>query len=691
MYQEYGQHHFWLDGYEGTVIEPKHPRGDGAYIWRMEFLGAFDYADRELLNRGWHLVYYKVSDQFGAPSVLPAMRMFQTYIEEQFQLKEKAVLFGFSRGGLYAVNYAAAYPEKVWKLYLDAPVLDVFSWPGGFGRGERSPKDWELCKQIYGIQEGDRDCCENPIHKIQTLIQHRIPVILVAGDADRVVPFQENGKLLYADYMLAGMSIPCIIKKGVGHHPHSLSQPDELVDWISYDPEYGAIIETGAQDWQIFQQEEGMAKVVLRGRCVDHASMERYHAFVRVVEEADGRPVVDWMRCEEDGDGWKIELNIPTGGLYRIESCMDLTEVCNEWSRRGDCIRHIGVGDVFVIAGQSNSAGYGKDMITDQQELGIHLLKNSGTWDIASHPMNDSTHTIHPENRDGANTGQSPYLSFAKYLKRILGYPIGLVQAALGGSSLKQWQCDGGELYRNLMEIMQSIQGIKGILWYQGCTEAGAGEGDTYFQRFAQMVGDIRRDAGMEDLPFFTFQLNRLMEHAQENKKYEWGKVREAQRQAAKTLPYVYVVPAVGGSMSDQIHNSASANLVLGERMAKSVLGHLYGKAISCDAPNLKSAVKKDNKTIILEFDSVSRELAWYSETAKEHIFGVEADGKEFLPQKCTIVGPASIELEFSEILPKKCRVYGAADMDLPYDLPVDSATRMPMLAFYGVLVQEKE
>ena len=40
MYQEYEQHHFWLDGYEGTVIDPNHPRGDGAYIWRMEFLGA---------------------------------------------------------------------------------------------------------------------------------------------------------------------------------------------------------------------------------------------------------------------------------------------------------------------------------------------------------------------------------------------------------------------------------------------------------------------------------------------------------------------------------------------------------------------------------------------------------------------------------------------------------------------------
>ena len=63
------------------------------------------------------MVYYKVSDQFGAPSVLPAMRTFQRYIEEQFQLKEKAVLFGFSRGGLYAVNYAAAYAKSLETIF----------------------------------------------------------------------------------------------------------------------------------------------------------------------------------------------------------------------------------------------------------------------------------------------------------------------------------------------------------------------------------------------------------------------------------------------------------------------------------------------------------------------------------------------------------------------------------------------
>lgn len=52
------------------------------------------------------------------------MRKFQAYLEEKFALSARAVLFEFSRGGLYAVNYAAAYPEKNAKLYLDAPVLD---------------------------------------------------------------------------------------------------------------------------------------------------------------------------------------------------------------------------------------------------------------------------------------------------------------------------------------------------------------------------------------------------------------------------------------------------------------------------------------------------------------------------------------------------------------------------------------
>ncbi|BDF45778.1 hypothetical protein CE91St58_18330 [Lachnospiraceae bacterium] len=689
MYEEYEQKRFCIEGHEGIVIYPKKPREDRAYIWRTEFLGAFDYADRELLKKGWFLVYYKISDQFGSPDAVKKMRKFQKYLEETYQLKEKAVLFGFSRGGLYAVNYAATYPQKVWKLYLDAPVLDLFSWPGGFGRGNGSKKDWELCKKIFQITPGTRDCTGNAIHNISTLIKHQIPVLLIAGDSDAVVPFQENGKLLYADYQLADIPIVCIIKKGVGHHPHSLENPKEIVDWVCYDRQYGCIIEQGAKDWQIFQQTNGRAEITLKGRCVDHGSGQSYHAFVRVVEEADGRPLFPWKRCEKQENGWNVVLSVPAGGLYRIETCMDVAECCNEWSKRGDCIHHVGVGDVFAIAGQSNSAGYGKDMITDEQELGIHLLKNNGKWDLASHPMNDSTNTIHPQNRDGANTGQSPYLSFAKYLKRTLGYPIGLIQTALGGSSIRQWSFDEGDLYQNLIDILQRERKVKAILWYQGCTEAMREEADSYGKDFANMVNQIRQDTKDASLPFFTFQLHRFLYACTDEQRRGWGMVREAQRQAAKKLDQVFVIPAMGGTMCDQIHNSALTNLLLGERMAKSVLGHLYRKKIVCDAPDIKRAVKTHKNIILLEFSDVSSQLVWYSEQAKRKIFVVEKDGKMMYPSQCDIVKKNKIKLIFDEVLPNDCVIHGAADSDVICDLPVDFITRLPILAFYGVPVEE--
>ncbi len=236
MYENYQQSVFELNGFQGTVIHPKNPKKDKRYIWRTEFLGAFDWVDQELLRRGWYLVNYKISDQFGAPAAVERMYSFQQYLEQKFQMCKKAVLFGFSRGGLYAVNYAAAYPDKVEKIYLDAPVLDIFSWPAGYGRGCGSGTDWEMCKKLYQVTEGQKDTEENPIHKVHTLIEHQIPVILVAGDADTVVPFPENGKQLYADYMYAKAPIHLIVKPGVGHHPHSLEQPDAIADWIEADP-----------------------------------------------------------------------------------------------------------------------------------------------------------------------------------------------------------------------------------------------------------------------------------------------------------------------------------------------------------------------------------------------------------------------------------------------------------------------
>ena len=67
-------------------------------------------------------------------------------------LSPQCVLEGFSRGAL-ALNWAVRNPQSVACLYLDAPVCDFKSWPGGKGRAAGSAEDWRRLKEIYGLTE----------------------------------------------------------------------------------------------------------------------------------------------------------------------------------------------------------------------------------------------------------------------------------------------------------------------------------------------------------------------------------------------------------------------------------------------------------------------------------------------------------------------------------------------------------
>ena len=376
----------------------------------------------------------------------------------------------------------------------------------------------------------------------------------------------------------------------------------------------GCYIDSGPCDWQIIQQENGIAKVGLAGRYLPSGERpDRQIVFVRVVREESSDTVLPWLPATiHEGERWEISLELPVGGLYRIETSLKPDGLGIEYAFRGDMVHHIGVGELFVITGQSNSAGYGKDPIFDPPELGVHVLRNNGKWDLATHPLNDSTGSIHPLNAEMINPGHSPYLSFAKYLKRELNNPIGLIQASLGGSSLGQWNpAESGELYRNLLEIVKSCGRLRGVLWYQGCSDTTITLSQTYGERFANFVKSLRRDLATPNLPFFTVQLNRFVADpgpwgmGDEG----WSRVREAQRCAAKELPGVFVVPAIDLPLSDNIHNSSYGNVMLGERLAKSVLKHLFSRDLQADAPDIAAALATGGRELRLIFDNVSSRL----------------------------------------------------------------------------------
>ncbi len=453
----------------------------------------------------------------------------------------------------------------------------------------------------------------------------------------------------------------------------------------------GVIVEQGPQQWAIVQQRNGAASIGLSGKWRMDEPVRKAQAYARVIREESGETVVDWTMAEmtEEG-GWSVVLNnVPAGGLYRIETCLQIDgNPAMEWAARGDMIHHIGVGDLWIIAGQSNAAGYGKGPVNDPPELGIHLLRNNGKWDLATHPFNESTNTLHIVNREMTNPGHSPFLSFAKLLKKELGYPIGLLQTALGGSPLKAWNpAEDGRLYRNMLSTVHEAGGlVKGVVWYQGCNDCYPGEYESYGGRFRQMVDQWRADLGEPELPFSTVQLNRYTGiDTKEEDDLAWGLVREYQRQAARDIPHVTVIPAIDCPLSDEVHNSPAGNLLIGERMARAVLASVYGRDVHFRAPEIADAryfVSDDGTPAVeLAYDHVGGYLLTIG--PNQPVFTIEDEAGRAEIEAWSISGRNAIRIKLKRPLEGQAHLYGGYERNPAVYFPLDSLTYMPPLSFY--------
>lgn len=224
---------FKVAGRAAILVKPKSPAPGSPWIWRTEFFGHEPQADIALLGKGFHVAYIDVQNLYGAPDALKAMGEFFHALTIDEVLSKKPVLEGFSRGGLFAFNWAAAYPSCTSALYVDAPVCDFKSWPGGKGKGPGSKADWERLLKVYGFTEAQALAYnKNPVDNLEPLARAGIPILAVIGDADEVVPVSENIDLVEKRYKELGGSIEVIRKRGGKHHPHSLKDPAPIVDFV---------------------------------------------------------------------------------------------------------------------------------------------------------------------------------------------------------------------------------------------------------------------------------------------------------------------------------------------------------------------------------------------------------------------------------------------------------------------------
>jgi predicted esterase len=124
----------------------------------------------------------------------------------------KPCLFGRSRGGLWVSSWALAHPERVAGIIGIYPVFDFRTYPGVTNAAPS-----------YGITPEElvsREMELNPIERIALLAKAKIPVVLIHGDIDKVVPIKENSAEFVRRYKEAGAEslVRLIILKDQGHN-----------------------------------------------------------------------------------------------------------------------------------------------------------------------------------------------------------------------------------------------------------------------------------------------------------------------------------------------------------------------------------------------------------------------------------------------------------------------------------------
>ena len=230
----YDRYEFDWNGKLATIVVPKEPLSAKPWVWHGEFFGHKPDPDTALLAKGYYIVFLRMSDTLGCPATVKTWTEFYNHLTKDYKFSKKPSLVGLSRGGLYCYNWAIANPDKVSCIYADAPVCDFKSWPGGKGKGKGDPKNWALVLQLWGFKSEEEALAAkaNPVDNLEPLAKRRIPLLHVYGDADDVVPPDENTLLLAERYRKLDGPIELIGKAGVGHHPHGLQDSTPIVNFI---------------------------------------------------------------------------------------------------------------------------------------------------------------------------------------------------------------------------------------------------------------------------------------------------------------------------------------------------------------------------------------------------------------------------------------------------------------------------
>jgi peptidoglycan/xylan/chitin deacetylase (PgdA/CDA1 family) len=215
------------------------------------------------------------------------------------------------------------------------------------------------------------------------------------------------------------------------------------------------------------------------------------------------------------GPRFTAEVEIPAGGWHALEVRQGISQAG---------VAHVGVGEVFVVAGQSNSANHGEQRQTP--ETGLVSTWDGAAWRLAEDPQ------------PGASGQGGSFLpAFGDALARRFGVPVGVVACGIGATSVREWLPEGirfaspptletrvrrlpdgqwesdGAAFERFVARMSPFGpgGFRAVLWHQGESDANQKDpartlpGPLYRDFLERLIRESRARIGWE-APWFVAQ-----------------------------------------------------------------------------------------------------------------------------------------------------------------------------------------
>ncbi len=179
------------------------------------------------MRAGISIAGFDLGEVRGSPASTAKFTLFYDEMVKR-SWSPKPILLGQSRGGMMTLAWAVRHPDKVRAWVGIYPVCNLASWP------LKNSKAATLAD--FALPEAEltaRLSQFNPVDNLQGLLANKVPMFVVHGDSELVVPYADNTRLLKERYEAGGGQITVKLIPGEGHKVGpSFFECPELVDFV---------------------------------------------------------------------------------------------------------------------------------------------------------------------------------------------------------------------------------------------------------------------------------------------------------------------------------------------------------------------------------------------------------------------------------------------------------------------------